>query len=86
MLNPAPESITFEMETLEPPVFVSVTGRMWLLPTATFPKLSFVALAVSWPAPPTVNIATLLVTLPAELLTTTLNWDPLSETVVADVL
>jgi hypothetical protein len=37
MVNPAPESVTFEMDTLEPPVFVSVTGRILLLPTITFP-------------------------------------------------
>lgn len=86
MLNPAPESVTFEMETLEPPVFESVTGRMWLLPTASFPKLSFVVLAVSWPALPTVNIATLLVTLPAELLTTTVNCEPLSDAGSAGVV
>jgi hypothetical protein len=37
MLNPAPESVTFEMETLEAPLFVSVTGRRLLLPTVIFP-------------------------------------------------
>ena len=36
-LNPAPESVTFEMETLEPPVFVSVTGRILVPPTVTLP-------------------------------------------------
>ena len=37
MLNPVPETVTLEMETLDPPVFVSVTGRMMLLPTVTVP-------------------------------------------------
>ena len=85
-LTPAPKSVTFEMETLEPPVFVSVTGRILLLPTVTFPLFSFVVLAVSWPAPPTVNIAMVLLTLPTELLTATVNRDPLSEAVVTGVL
>ncbi len=34
----------------------------------------------------TVNVATLLVTLPAELLKTTVNCEPLSEAVVAGVV
>jgi hypothetical protein len=34
----------------------------------------------------TVRVAAPLVALPAELLTTTLNWAPLSELVVADVV
>jgi hypothetical protein len=34
----------------------------------------------------TVSVAALLVTLPAELLITTVNWDPLSEVVVAGVV
>jgi hypothetical protein len=34
----------------------------------------------------TVRVAALLVTLPAELLTTTVNWEPLSEEVVAAVV
>jgi hypothetical protein len=37
ILNPAPESVTFEMETLEEPMFVSVTDRRLLLPTVIFP-------------------------------------------------
>ena len=37
ILNPAPESVTFEMETLELPEFVSVTGKVLLLPVITFP-------------------------------------------------
>jgi hypothetical protein len=37
MLNPAPESVTFEIATLEVPLFVSVTDRRLLLPTVIFP-------------------------------------------------
>jgi hypothetical protein len=46
-LKPAPEIVTFEMETLEPPVFVSVTDCILLLPTFTFPKLTVEAPALS---------------------------------------
>jgi hypothetical protein len=46
-LKPAPEIVTFEMETLEPPVFVSVTGCVLLLATFTFPKLRLEALVLS---------------------------------------
>jgi hypothetical protein len=35
-LSPAPESVTFEMETLEAPLLVSITDRRLLLPTAIF--------------------------------------------------
>ena len=37
ILTPAPESVTFEMETFEAPLFVSVTDRRLLLPTVIFP-------------------------------------------------
>jgi hypothetical protein len=73
MLNPAPERATFEMETLDPPVFVSVTGSLLLLPTTTFPYVKFVVLAESCPAALTVSVAVLLNTAPAELLTATVN-------------
>lgn len=86
MLNPAPESVTFEMETLEAPLFVNVTDRRLLLPTVIFPKFRFVALAVSWPEAWTVSVAALLVTVPCELLTATANCDPLSAEVAAGVV
>jgi hypothetical protein len=35
--------------TVEPPEFVRVSERVWLLPTCTLPKLRLVALAVSKP-------------------------------------
>lgn len=84
-LSPVPEIVTLEMDTFDPPVFVSVTGRMVLLPTATVPKLNFVVLVASWPATSMVNTATLLVTFPSALLTTALNREPLSEALVTGV-
>ena len=86
VLNPAPESVTFEMETLEVPLFVSVTDSRLLLPSVIFPKFRFDALAVSCPAAWTVNVAALLVTAPFELLTATVNCDPLSAEVVTGVV
>jgi hypothetical protein len=49
MLNPAPESVTSEMETLEAPLFVSVTGRRLLEPTGTLPKLRLDGLTARFP-------------------------------------
>ena len=86
ILNPAPESVTFEIETLEPPLFASVTGRVLLPPTVTFPKFRFVVLAVSCPTAWTFSIAALLETAPTELLTSTANDDPLSVAAVAGVV
>lgn len=36
-LNPGPERATFEIETLDPPVLMSVTGKTTLLPIVTLP-------------------------------------------------
>ena len=46
-LNPAPETFTCEMVTLELPLFVSVTVCVLLVPTNTLPKLKLVGLAES---------------------------------------
>jgi hypothetical protein len=46
-VKPAPEIVTLEIETLEPPVFFSVTGCVLLLPTFTFPKLRLEVLELS---------------------------------------
>ena len=73
-MKPAPETLTFEIVTLELPVFLSVTPRMLLVPESMFPKLKLVELTLSRRvAGFTVSVAALLVTLPAELLTTTVN-------------
>jgi len=85
-LKPAPEIVTLEMETLEPPVFVSVTDCVLLLLTFTFPKLRLEALGFSRPGVVTVSVAALLVALPTELLATTVNCAPLSDAVVAGVV
>jgi hypothetical protein len=50
-LNPAPLVIaTWEMVKLAPPVFVTVSDRVCLLPTCTVPKLKLVGLEVRGPA------------------------------------
>jgi hypothetical protein len=73
---------------LELPEFVKVTLRLLLLPTFTLLKLRLEALGVSAPgaAALTVRVAALLVTLPAELVTNTVNCAPLAEVVSAGVV
>jgi hypothetical protein len=85
---PAPARLTFETVTLEPPVLVMVTGRVSLPLVDTFPKFRLVVLGPSCPGAGvlTVNVAVLLVVLPAELLTTTVNCAPLSDVAVAGVV
>ena len=86
-LNPAPETVTFDTVTPEEPAFVNVTESALLLPTFTLPKLKLVGLAFNETAAAfTVNVAALLVTFPALLLTTTTNFAPLSALVVAGVV
>ena len=46
-LKPAPEIVTLEMLTLEPPELVSVTDCVLLLPTFTFPKVRLEAVELS---------------------------------------
>ena len=46
-VNPAPLIVTFETETLVPPVLVIVPDKDWLAPTVTLPKLSELGLALS---------------------------------------
>ena len=84
---PAPETLTFEMVTLEFPAFVKVTPRVLLLPILTLPNDRLDELAFSSRvAAVTVNIAALLVVLPALLVTTTVNCALLSAVVVAGVV
>ena len=45
-----PEAEALEIVTLEPPVFVTVTGTELLLPRVTFPKMTLLGFAVSEPA------------------------------------
>jgi len=49
-LNPVPVAATWEIVTLAPPVFVTVSDSDWLLPTVTLPKFRLVGLD---PAVPT---------------------------------
>ena len=87
MLKPGPEYATPEIVTLEFPELVNVTFCVLLLPTLTLPKPRLVGLTVSKSVEAlTVSVAALLVTLPAELLTITVNCAPLSEVAVAGVM
>jgi len=49
-LNPEPLTVACEMLRFEPPVLVSVSCTVWLLPTGTVPKLRLDGLATSAPA------------------------------------
>ncbi len=87
VLNPAPVIVTPEIVTFEFPLFVSVAPNELLLPMSTFPKPKLAGLALSkYVAAFTVRVAALLVTLPAELPTATVNCAPLSADVVAEVV
>ena len=88
VVKPGPEMVTFEIVIFELPELVKVTPRVLLLPVFTLPKLRVDVLAVSGPGGTalTVRVATLLVTLPTELLTTTANWAPLSAVVSVGVV
>jgi len=86
VLNPAPESVTFNIEMLVPPAFVSTTAKVLLLPTIMFPNFKAVALAVSCPAVLTLSIAMLLMIEPPALFTDTVNCDPLSADVVTGIV
>jgi len=86
-LKPAPELLTFEIVTSELPEFVSVTASVLLAVVFMFPKLKLVGLALSrYVAAFTVSVAALLVALPAELLTATVNCAPVSVAMVAAVV
>jgi hypothetical protein len=86
-VNPAPEIVTLDTVALEFPELVNVTPRVLLAPRATFPKGRLVVLGVSKAvATFTARVAGLLVALPAELLTVTLNLALLSEEAVAGVV
>ena len=68
VLKPAPATVIWDTVTLLVPVFVSVTGRMLLLPTLTLPKLVLRGLAerksaVLVPVPDSVSIVGELVAL-----------------------
>ena len=68
------------------PVFLMIKGWDRLVPTGSFPKLIGLTWIAGAAAAFTVSVAAALVTVPAELLTTTANVDPLSAVVVAGVV
>src|SRR5260370_42379110 len=70
-LKPAPETLMFEMVTLELPEFVSVTGRVLLALVFTFPKFKLVGLALGMDVAAFTGVmAAVVVTLLGRLLTT----------------
>jgi pantoate kinase len=84
----APVSVTCVMLNGAVPVLVTIRTCDELLPTTTLPKL--MELELTWMPGVgvgfTVSVAAALVTVPAVLLTTTRNVEPLSAVVVADVV
>ena len=86
-VKPAPETVTPETVTVELPAFVSVTLSELLLETFTLPKLKDEELALRRSVEVlTVSVAALLVTLPALLLTDTVNLALLFAAVSAGVV
>jgi hypothetical protein len=83
-----PVSVTWVIVKVAVPVFLMIKAWDKLVPTTSFPKLMEGGL--TWIAGAaagfTVNVAALLVTVPAVFVTTTANVDPLSEVVVAGVV
>lgn len=80
------EMLTLAIVAGAVPELVKVTVIVLLAPTTTFPKLNVEALGVRFGAPAaTVSIAGLLMSVPAELLTTTTNIEPSSEECVGGV-
>lgn len=85
-VNPAPETPTVDIVTFAPPLFVMVVLCVLLLPTSTLLNVKLELFALSCPGAVTVRLIVLLVTLPTEFVTVTLNCDPLSELIVAGVV
>jgi hypothetical protein len=87
-LKAEPDSAIWLIFNVAFPVFLMIKAWDNVLPATTFPKLMDVEL--TWIAGAgaafTVSVAAALVTVPAVLLTTTANVDPLSEVVVTGVV
>ena len=83
-----PLAVICVMVSVAVPVFVIVNGRDVRIPTTSFPKLMLFELTCTAGAGAalTVSVAALLVALPAVLLTTTSNVEPLSVVAVAGVV
>lgn len=80
-----PLSLICVMVSVAVPVFVMVKGCVMVLPMTSLTKLMEVELRLIAGAF-TVRVAVLLITVPAELLTTTSKVDPLSAVVAAGVV
>jgi hypothetical protein len=85
-VKPGPEMTTLLTVTLELPELVSVAERLLLVPRVTLPNVKVEELGLTVPGAVTVKVAAALVTLPAELLTRTVNCTPLSAVVSAGVV
>jgi hypothetical protein len=86
-LNPAPETVTLEIVTLEFPAFVSVMLLELLLDTFTLPKFNEDELELRRSVEAfTVRIAALLLAVPATLETATVNFALFSAVVSAGVV
>jgi hypothetical protein len=85
--NPAPETVTLEIVTLEFPAFVSVMLLALLLDTFTLPKFKEDELELRRSLEAfTVRIAALLLAVPATLETATVNFTLFSAVVSAGVV
>src|SRR5580704_10179893 len=86
-LRPAPEMLSEEIVVVLEPLELMVTERVDVVPMGTLPKLRLEGVQlIAGEEDVTVSVAEELVTLPALLLTTTANVEPLSEAVVAGVV
>ena len=81
----APEAVIWEILSVAVPVFLMMSACVVVVPTTSLPKPIGLGLALIAGAF-TVSVAALLVTLPAELLTTTSKVEPLSVVAVAGVV
>ena len=86
-LKPGPETLTLEIVTLPVPAFVNVTVCMLAVDTVSLPKFRLVALALRIEVGAfTVSTAALLVAVPAEFDTPTVNCEALSVVAAAGVV
>ena len=86
-VKPDPPMVVFEMFTAALPELVKDTLNVLSMPMVVLPKFKLAGLAVSCAVPEfTVRVAALLLALPAELLTATVNVVLLSVDFVAGVV
>jgi hypothetical protein len=86
-VKPEPETLTPEIVIWPVPAFVNVTLRTLVADTVTLPKFKLVALGLRIKVGAfTVSTAALLVAMPAEFETFTVNCEPLSVATAAGVV